>query len=248
MRPRWRRARSRTMSPAASGVARSLAIWSPFSVTVTMPVEHDGQGVGGTAHGGGADHAGSAGVAVARTGPEELDGDLGGGPGAGRDVVRGSIDVQDRVQVRVERGQDRISSQRRLIQRFHPALAEEESWPEPVLLDQALGSCRERDAVGGGQRLLVPAGDWQGDIRAFAVLQDAEHPPDEGRVQERHVDGADERDVGAPGQRRQPGGDTLHRALALLRIVGNQGAFRQLRKVLAGSTDDHDRPARRPGP
>ena len=212
-----------------------------------MPVEHDGHGVGRTTHRGGADRARSADTTSSGQSAEELDGNLGGGPGAGRDVIRGSVDVQDRVQVRVERGQHRVPSQRRLIQRLHPALAEEESGPEPVLLDQALGSARERDAVRGGQRLLVPAGHRQGDIGVFAVFQGAEHPPDEGRVQERQVSRADERNVGAPGQRRQPGGDTLHRASALARIVGDQGAFRQLREVLASGTDDHDRPARRPG-
>ena len=94
-------------------------------------------------------------------------------------------------------------------------------------------------------RLPMPAGSRQGDIRAIAFLQDTEHPPDEGRVQERHVGGADERDVGAPGQRGQPGGDALQRAFALVRIVGYQATFRQLREILARGTDDDDRPARR---
>jgi hypothetical protein len=80
-----------------------------------MPVEHDGHGVGRTTHRGGADRARSAGTTSSGQSAEELDGNLGGGPGAGRRVVLWSIDVQHRVQVRVERGQHCVSFQRRII-------------------------------------------------------------------------------------------------------------------------------------
>jgi hypothetical protein len=210
-----------------------------------MPVEYDGHGVGRFAHRGGADDMRSAGVTAFQQSPEELDRHLGSRPGAGRRVVRGRIDVQHRVQVRVERGEHRIPFQRVVIQRFHLALLKEERGPQPVLFDQALGGFRERDAVRGGQRLPVPAGDRKGHIRAWALFHGAQHPPDESRVQERHVGRADEREVGSPAQRRQPGGDTLHRALTLARVVGYQGALRQLREVLAGGADDDNRAARR---
>src|SRR6202050_5847603 len=66
-----------------------------------VPVEYHGQGVGSTAPRGGADYVRSAGVSAFRERPEELDRNLGPWPGAGRRVVLGRIDVQQRVQVRV---------------------------------------------------------------------------------------------------------------------------------------------------
>ena len=167
-----------------------------------------------------------AGITPSGQGAEEPDRHLGRRPGAGRRVVGGGIDVQHRVQVRVERGEHRVPFQRGVIQRFHLAFRKEERGPQPVLFDQALGGFRERDAVRGGQRLPVAPGDRKGHIRALALFHRAQHPPDEGRVQERHVGRADERDVGSPAQRGQPGGDTLHRALALARVIGDQGALR----------------------
>jgi len=61
-------------------------------------------------------------------------------------------------------------------------------------------------------------------------------------VQERHVGGADERGIGAPAERGEPGGDPLHRALALPGVVDHDGALRQIRQILAAGSHHHDRP------
>ena len=233
------------MSPAASGVVRSRVIWSPFSAAVTCRSNTMPRTSAAPPTVAARTRFGPPASVALRQGAEELDRHLGRRAGTGRRVVGGSIDVQHRVQVRVERGEHRVRFQRGVIQRFHLALGKEVRGPQPVLLDQPLGGSRERDAVRGGQRLPVPAGDRQGHIRAFARFDSAQHPPDEGRVQERQVGGADERDLGSPAQRRQPGGDTLHRALALARVIGYQDALRQFREVLASGADDHNRAARR---
>ena len=116
--------------------------------------------------------------------------------------------------------QHRVGEQGGVVQSLDLALGEQERGTQPVLLDEALGELGEADAVGGGQRLLVAAGHRQHDVRAVGWrAEDAEHPADEGRVQERQVGGGDERDVGPAGERGQAGGDPLERALALARVV-----------------------------
>ena len=73
-------------------------------------------------------------------------------------------------------------------------------------LDEPLCGGRERGAVGGGQRLRVPARHRQAHVGP--LVHRAQHPPDEGGVQERHVGGADEGHVRAvlPGRpARRPG-------------------------------------------
>ena len=62
-------------------------------------------------------------------------------------AVRGS--EEDRV-ARRERGEHRVTFQRGLIQRLHPALPEQERGPQPVLDDQALGRLPGRAAALGG--------------------------------------------------------------------------------------------------
>ncbi len=105
------------------------------------------------------------------------------------------------------------------------------------------------DAVGGSQRLRVAAGDRQRDVRSRVVLYfyDAEHSSDEGRVQERHVGGADEGGFRAPLEGGEPGRDPLDRTLALARVVDHLGALGQVRQLLAAGAHDHDRPAGRAG-
>ena len=66
-------------------------------------------------------------------------------------------------------------------------------------------------------------------------------------MQERHVGGADERGFGAPAERGEPGGDPLHRALALPGIVDHHGALRQIRQVLAAGPHHDDGPLGRAG-
>ena len=207
-----------------------------------MPVEREARRSGRGVHGGGADGPRAAGAVAPREGAEELDGHLGLGPGPRLLVVGGRVDVEYRVQVRVERRQHPVLPQRVIIQTRHNALLEEEGGPQPVLLDQSFGGLRERDAVRGCQGLPVAARYRQRDVRAFPLGQDAKHPPDEGRVQERHVGGADERGIGAPAERGEPGGDPLHRALALPGVVDHHGALRQIRQILAVGPHHDDRP------
>jgi hypothetical protein len=210
-----------------------------------VPVEREANRVGGGGHGGGADGPRAAGAAALREDPEELDGHLGRRPGAGGLVIGWLVHVEHGVKIRVERGEHRVSSQRGVVEPFHPALVEQEGRPQPVLLDQAFGDFRERDPVRGGQRLRVPAGHRQGDVRAVPLVQDAQHPADEGRVQERHVGRADEGGFGLPAQRGEPGGDPLHRSLARARVLDHGGARRQAGQILARGADDHDRAGRR---
>ena len=81
---------------------------------------------------------------------EPLDDDLGRGPGPGRSVVAGLVDVEYRIQAGVERRQQRVGPEGGLVQPGHRALIEQEGRPQAVGLDEPLRDRRERRAVGGG--------------------------------------------------------------------------------------------------
>jgi len=153
-------------------------------------------------------------------------------------VVFRLVDVDHGVQAGVERGQHRVILQGGHVQPRHHALLEQERGPEPFLFYQALRHRGEAGPVGGGQRLRVAAGDGQPHVRA--LVHRAQHPADEGGMQERHVGGADEGRVGVVYESAEPGGQALHRALALARVVYHLHVTRQLGKLLAfGADHDH---------
>ena len=84
-------------------------------------------------------------------------------------------------------------------------------------MDETFRGDRQLGAVRGGQRLRVPA--RHGQPHVGALVDRAQHPADEGGVQERHVGGADEGHLGAVLESSQPGGYALHRALVFVRVV-----------------------------
>jgi uncharacterized membrane protein len=224
-----------------------------------MPVEPEAGRAGRLVHGGGADRPRAAVSAGPGEGAERPDGHLGRGAGARILVVGLRVDVEHGIQVRVERGEQGVRFQRAVVQALDGALVEQEGGPQPVFPHQALGPRGEADPVRGGQRLRVAARDRQRHVRLFPLFEGAQHPPDEGRVQERHIGSADEGGVGASVKRGEPSRDPLHRALAVAGVVHHHGAFRQLGEVLAAGPDnddgppgrareDADRPAQQGGP
>ena len=77
-----------------------------------------------------------------------------------------------------------------------------------------------------------------GGVGALRLAADS---GDEARMQQRQVDGGDERDLRI--DRLQPGEDPLQRAAALVRILDDAHARGQRGQLLPGRTHDHDRPA-----
>jgi len=232
------------VSPAASGVWPSLVIWSPLSAAVTCPPPKSTPAAA----------AASATVAACTawgwlwpSGPEASTPKhwTVSGLVPGRSVVIGLVDVDHRFQRGVERGQHGVVPERGLVQPGHGALLEQEGRPEAVGLDETFGRGGELGAVGGGQRLRVPAGHRQPHVGA--LVHRAQHPPDEGGMQERHVGGADEGHVRLVSEGGQAGGQALDRPLALPRVVHQLDVFRQRRQLLAVGADHHDRAAGGPG-
>ena len=183
--------------PATSAVPGDLV---PVERRGHMAAELDAGRRRGLRHCGGTNHL--RGPVTVGQHAEPLDRDLRGGLGPGRSVLAWLVDVDHRIQAGVEHRQHRIVPQGRLVQPGHHALLEQEGGPQPTGLDEPLRDRRERRAVGGGQRLRVPPRHRQAHVGAFAHR--AQHPPDEGGVQERHVGGADEGRVGAVRDRGQP--------------------------------------------
>ncbi len=121
---------------------------------------------------------------------------------------------------------------------------EQEGRPEPVCPDEPLRCRGELGAIGGGQRLRVPARHRQAHVGA--LVHRAQHPPDEGGMQERHVGGADEGHVRTVHEGAQPGGQALDGSLALPRVVYHLDVRGQRGKLLARGTNHDDRAAGRP--
>ena len=235
------------MSPAASGVEPSRVIWSPLSAAVTSRSNVRPVAAAASSTVAAWTVRGPRPESARASAPNSWTVTAGSRAGARLLVVGWCVDVEHGVQVRVERGDQGVRLQRGVVQPLDRALVEQEGGPQPVLLHQPLGPRGEPDPVRGRQRLRVSPGHRQRHVRLLPLVEGAQHPPDEGRVQERQVGGADEGGVGASVERGEPGRDALHRPLAVPWVVHHHGAFRQRGEVLAAGPNDDDGPAGRAG-
>ena len=191
-----------------------------------VPGQCQPSGGRGPCHGGSTDHLWSA-VALGQQ-ARPLDRHFGRRPCPGLAVVGRGVDIDDRVEAGIKCRQHRVGAQGGLIQACDQASGEQAGKPQAPGRHQPLRGRGQRRAVGGGQWLRIPPCQWQSHSRA--ILHRAQDPPDEGGVQERQVGGADERDLGPPGDRGQPRGNPLQGTQALARVVHDLGLCRQRRQ------------------
>ena len=207
------------MSPAASGVSPSLVIWSPFSAATTCPPPKSTPAAAAASATVAARTVSGFAVAVRAGGQhaEALDGDLGGGLLPGRSVVVGLVDVDHRVQVGVERGQHRVG-------------------PSAASSSRDTAHCSNRKA--GRRRSSATSFAATGaSVVRYAAASGCGYPRATGsptsapsctarstrRTNAGCRNGMSVELTNATsarlGERGQPGGDALHRAHALLRVV-----------------------------
>jgi hypothetical protein len=112
--------------------------------------------------------------------------------------------------------------------------------PQITRSDELGDQTGQLSPVTGRERLPETTRDRQEHVGP-CIGQPTQHPPDERRVQEGHVRGAHERDLGVVSHRREPGGDALHRPQPFDRIRHHQHTGREFGQFLAGRGDHHDR-------
>src|SRR5919202_1636630 len=173
-------------------------------------VERQAGGGGRLAERRGADH-GRVGQAVAEAAQpaEAPDRDLGRGTGAGGLVVVALVEVEDRIEARVERGEGGIAEQRARVEALDARRLEQERGLHAVLGDEPLDPLGERGAVGGRERVAVAADLRQHDVGL--VVERLQDGRDEARMQQRDVRRGDVRRLGAVADGVQTGGDALER-------------------------------------
>jgi hypothetical protein len=158
-------------------------------------------------------------------------------------VVSGLVEVEHRVQRRVERGHRRVGEQHGLLQAPDAADLEEERGTHAVSGDQLLDRGQQHRAVGGGQRVREAARLGERDVvLAIQCVHDQAH---EGGVQQRCVRRGHERYLRTSDDRRETGGQALQGPAAFALVLGDLDAPGQRRKPLPRRAHDDDRPAGR---
>ena len=162
-------------------------------------------------------------------------------------VLGRGVDVEERLQPRVCRGELGVREQGGLVQRQHATPFEQRLRAERAAVEE-LGDARgQARAIGGGERLGMAPRHRQRHLERRVRPDLAHHAADESRMQQRQVDGADRRHRRAPGRGGQTRRDALQRPAAGHRVVHDLHARRQAGQRLPRGPHHEDGPVDRPG-